>query len=37
MNGSGSDLDGLLANGTQVTGTLRFEKAVKIDAVGLNH
>ena len=31
MNGSGSDLDGLLANGTQVTGTLRFEKAVKID------
>jgi len=31
MNGSGSDLDGLLANGTHVTGTLRFEKAVKID------
>ncbi len=31
MNGSGSDLDGLLADGTHVTGTLRFEKAVKID------
>jgi len=31
MNGSGSDLDGLLAKGTHVTGTLRFEKAVKID------
>ena len=31
MNGSGSDLDGLLANGTHVTGTLRFEKTVKID------
>jgi len=31
MNGSGSDLDGLLAQGTHVTGTLRFEKAVKID------
>jgi len=31
MNGSGSDLDGLLANGTHVTGTLRFEKSVQID------
>ena len=31
MNGNGSNLDGLLANGTHVTGTLRFEKAVKID------
>jgi cytoskeletal protein CcmA (bactofilin family) len=31
MNGGGSELDGLLAQGTQVTGTLRFEKAVKID------
>jgi len=31
MNGGGPELDGLLAQGTQVTGTLRFEKAVKID------
>lgn len=31
MNGSGSELDGTLAQGTHITGTLRFERAVRID------